>query len=79
MALFAGLYLANRTELLAEALSLSFLYLWIATTLVCFVRGFIILRQHRYLALACFAVSLGQVGLAVVFSIIPHWRSFFQL
>jgi hypothetical protein len=64
--ILGGLFFAHRSGSLAEALALSFLYLWIATTLVCFVRGFIIFRQHRYLALCCLAVPLIQVVLIVV-------------
>jgi hypothetical protein len=79
IALLVGLLLAHRDNLWPQTLSLCFFYLWIATTLVCFVRGITILRQHRYLAWGCFTVALGQVGLAVAFSIIPHWRPYFQL
>ena len=49
-----------------EALELTLFILWMLATLVCFIQGFVIFRQHRYLAACCFGVALLQVVLAIL-------------
>ena len=67
MMILGGFFFGRRSDMYSQVLCEAFFYLWIATALVCFVRGFIIWRQHRYLALGCFAVALAPIGLAFIF------------
>jgi hypothetical protein len=67
--LLFGTLLANHdfdTVALPDSLAVSFYFLWIASTLVCLVRGCFIFRHHRLLALCCFAIAMSQIVLALM-------------
>ena len=49
-----------------DALGKSIFILWMLATLVCFIQGFVIFRQHRYLAACCFGIALLQIVLAIL-------------
>ena len=65
MIFLSGLILVSRPA--TDAQIQIFLGVWAAASLVCFIRGFFIFRQHQRLAWCCFIIALLQV----VFAILP--------
>jgi hypothetical protein len=56
----------------SDAMIETFLAVWALASLVCFIRGIFIFRQHRYLACCCFVTALVQVVFAILPALASH-------
>ena len=50
----------------------TFLGVWAAASLLCFIRGFFIFRHRRWLAWCCFIVAAVQIVFAILPALASH-------
>jgi hypothetical protein len=61
-----------------DALIEMFLGVWALASLLCFIRGFVIFRQHPRLAWCCFTVALIQIIFAILPALASHKTMYLQ-
>jgi hypothetical protein len=66
----SGILLIHRPA--SDAMIQTFLGFWAAASLLCFIRGFFIFRQHRRLAWCCFLIALLQIIFAILPALASH-------